>query len=65
MDSNFRLMLDELQQMEARLSDRIDGRCSGLERRVVEVEQKAEERLVSRDVPHRGGVGARRVGEAI
>jgi hypothetical protein len=47
MDSNFRLMLDELQQMEARLSDRIDGRCSGLERRVVEVEQKAEERLVS------------------
>jgi hypothetical protein len=46
-DPNVCLMLDELQHMESRLSDRIDGRCGGLERRVADVEQKAEERFIA------------------
>jgi hypothetical protein len=33
--------------MEARLDDQIDDRCGSLERRVEEVEQRTEERLVS------------------
>jgi hypothetical protein len=39
--------LDEVQKMEARLGDRIEDRCGGLERWVVETEQRAEERFVS------------------
>jgi hypothetical protein len=46
-DPNFHLMLDELQRMESRLSDKIEGRCSGLEYRVVDAEQKVEEWFVS------------------
>jgi hypothetical protein len=33
--------------MEARLSEKIEGRCEGLERRVAEAEQCNEERLIS------------------
>jgi hypothetical protein len=39
--------LNKLQKMEACLGDRIEGRCGGLERRVVETEQRAEERFIS------------------
>jgi hypothetical protein len=39
--------LDEVQKMEVRLGDRIEDRCGGLERWVVETEQRAEERFVS------------------
>jgi hypothetical protein len=46
-DPNFRLMLAEMQRMEACLSERIDGRCSGLEKQVVDVEQHSEERFFS------------------
>jgi hypothetical protein len=45
-DPHFRLMLDELQQMESRLCDKIEGRCSNLEHHVVDVEQKVEERFI-------------------
>jgi hypothetical protein len=37
-DPNFRLMLDEMQRMEARLSKRIDGHYSGIEQRVINIE---------------------------
>jgi hypothetical protein len=46
-DPNFRLMLDEMQRMKARLFERIDGRWSGLEQRVINIEQLSEERLIS------------------
>jgi hypothetical protein len=39
-DPNFHLMLDEMQHMEARLSERIDGRCSGLEQHANDVEHR-------------------------
>jgi hypothetical protein len=45
-------MLEELRQMEARLNDRIDGHCGGLEHRVDEVKQKTEEHLVSLKMEH-------------
>jgi hypothetical protein len=34
-DPSFRLILDELQRMEAHLKDKIEGRCSGLEKYIV------------------------------
>jgi hypothetical protein len=37
-DLNFRLMFEELQRMEACLSEKIEGHCGGLETRVLEVE---------------------------
>jgi uncharacterized coiled-coil protein SlyX len=40
-------MIEELQNMVARLGERIDDRCGGLECRVEQLEQRAEERLVS------------------
>jgi hypothetical protein len=43
--SNFYLMLDEMQRKEVRLSEKIDGRCSGLEQR--DVEHRLEERPIS------------------
>jgi hypothetical protein len=47
-DPNFGLMFEELQHMEARLGEKIEGRCGGgLDTRVLEVEQKAEERYIS------------------
>jgi hypothetical protein len=52
MDPSVCLMLDEHQQMEARLGDRIDGQCCSLERCVEEVEQKIEERLISLEMSH-------------
>jgi hypothetical protein len=47
MDPNFRLMLDELQHMEARLREKIDGRCTGVERRVTEIEHQTVESLTA------------------
>jgi hypothetical protein len=42
------IVLNELQKMESRLDDRIEGRCGGgLERRVEEAEQRFKERLIS------------------
>jgi hypothetical protein len=41
------MMLDELQRMEARLMDMIERQCGGLDRRVLDVEQKTEECLAS------------------
>jgi hypothetical protein len=41
------MMLDELQRMEARLTDMIERQCGGLDRRVLDVEQKTEECLAS------------------
>jgi hypothetical protein len=46
-DPNFRMMLDELQRMEARLKDTIEGHYGGLDRRVDAIEQKTDEHLVS------------------
>jgi anion-transporting ArsA/GET3 family ATPase len=46
-DLSIRSALEELQKMELRLTDTIEGRCSGLERYVMEVEHHSEERLVS------------------
>jgi hypothetical protein len=37
---NFHLMLDEMQHTEACLSERSNGHCSGLEQRVVDVENR-------------------------
>jgi hypothetical protein len=58
-DSNMRLMLDELQCMEERLSDKIDGRCGGLEQCLVDSEQRLvnsercnEERFISLEMAH-------------
>jgi hypothetical protein len=36
-DPNFRMMLDELQRMEARLKDTIEGNCGGLNHRVDDI----------------------------
>jgi hypothetical protein len=46
-DPTIRFVLNELQQMEACLTDRIEGRCSGLERRVIDFKQRNKERLIS------------------
>jgi hypothetical protein len=40
-------MIEELQNMVARLGERIDDRCGGLEHHVEQSQQRAEERLVS------------------
>jgi hypothetical protein len=40
-------MLDELQRMEARLREKIEGCCSSLQKRVEDVDQRAEERFIS------------------
>jgi uncharacterized coiled-coil protein SlyX len=40
-------MVDELQQMVARLGAKIEDRCGGLEHRVEIAKQRADERLVS------------------
>jgi hypothetical protein len=40
-------MIDELQQMLARLGERVEDRCGGLEHRIEEAEQHAKERLMS------------------
>jgi hypothetical protein len=45
--SSLKSMIDELQSMVARLGERIEDRCSGLENRVESAEQRAEERLIS------------------
>jgi hypothetical protein len=42
-DPNMRILLEELQRMEARLSDKIEGRCGGFEQRVLDSKQKVEE----------------------
>jgi hypothetical protein len=62
MDPNLHLMLDEFQHMDARflelqcmeerLGEKIDGRCGVLELRVGEVEKHVEERLVSLEMFH-------------
>jgi hypothetical protein len=39
-DPNFRLMLDKMQCMEAHLAEQIDGHCSGLEKRVINIKQQ-------------------------
>jgi hypothetical protein len=39
-DPNFHLMLDKMQCMEAHLAERIDGRCSGLEKSVINIKQR-------------------------
>ncbi|GJN23705.1 hypothetical protein PR202_gb11374 [Eleusine coracana subsp. coracana] len=44
---NLQFVLAELQKMEIRLGDHVDGRCSGLERRVDEAEQRAETRFIT------------------
>jgi hypothetical protein len=36
--------------METRLGDCIEGHCSGIERRVVEIEQRVEEQFISLDM---------------
>jgi uncharacterized coiled-coil protein SlyX len=46
-DSSLKAMVDELQQMVARLGAKIEDRCGGLENHVEIAEQCAEERLVS------------------
>jgi hypothetical protein len=46
-DPNFCMLLDEMQRMETRLSEKIEGRCSGLEKRVGDLEQHSEERFIS------------------
>jgi hypothetical protein len=46
-DPNLCFVLDELQKMETRLGDRIEGRCSDIGCRVVEFEQHVEERFIS------------------
>jgi hypothetical protein len=46
-DPSLRFMLDELQKMELRLGDKIEGRCIRLQRRMAESEQCAEECLIS------------------
>ncbi|GJN20050.1 hypothetical protein PR202_gb07376 [Eleusine coracana subsp. coracana] len=46
-DPTIRFVFSELQKMESRLGDQIEGRCGGLESRVHEAEQKAEERFIS------------------
>jgi hypothetical protein len=51
-DSTLKVMLEELQKMESRLGDKIEGRCGGLERRVDEFEHCAEECLVSLEMAH-------------
>jgi hypothetical protein len=51
-DSTLKVMLEELQKMESRLGDKIEGRRGGLERRVDEFEHCAEERLVSLGMAH-------------
>jgi hypothetical protein len=42
----------ELQHMEVRLGEKIDGRCGALKQRVNDVEQRAEERLVLLEIFH-------------
>jgi hypothetical protein len=44
---NFRVMLDELQRMEARLMDMIERQCGSLDCHVLDVQKKTEERLIS------------------
>jgi hypothetical protein len=46
-DPNFHMMLDELQRMEARLGEKIEGCCSNLEKYVEDVDQRAKERFIS------------------
>jgi hypothetical protein len=45
--STLRQVLDEMQKMESRLGDCIEGRCDGLERRVAEAEQRSKECFIS------------------
>jgi hypothetical protein len=46
-DPTVKFVFEELQKMEVRLSDYIEGRCQGIERRMADSEQRVEERLVS------------------
>jgi hypothetical protein len=53
-EPNVRMMYEEMQRMgvrlegmEVHLGEKIEGRCIGLEQRVIEGEQRAEERIIS------------------
>jgi hypothetical protein len=41
-DSNLCFVLDELQNMEVRLGEKIEGRCSELDRRLTESKERLE-----------------------
>jgi hypothetical protein len=49
-NSSLKSMIDELQQMVAGLGEQIKDRCGGLEGRIEESEQCAEEHLVALEV---------------
>jgi hypothetical protein len=46
-DPSVCIFLDELKLLESRLDDRIEGHCSRLECRAMEMEQRSEERLIT------------------
>jgi hypothetical protein len=45
-DPTVKFVFEELQKMEVRLGDCIEGCCHGIERRMADAEQRVEERLV-------------------
>jgi hypothetical protein len=51
-DPNFRMLLDEMQRMETRLSEKIEGCCSGLEKHVGDLEHHSEECFISLEMVH-------------
>jgi hypothetical protein len=51
-DVTLKTMFEDLQQMVTRLGEKIEERCGGLEGRVAQSEQRAEERFVSLEMAH-------------
>jgi hypothetical protein len=49
-NSSLKSMIDELQEMVAGLGEQIEDRCGGLEGRIEESEQRAEECLVALEI---------------
>jgi hypothetical protein len=45
-------MIEELHRIETRIIDNVSGRCTEVEHRVAEGEQKTEARLVSLEMAH-------------